>query len=263
MRKDFPEEGELVIGTVVDVKPYGAFVQLLEYPNREGMIHISEVSSGWVKNIRDHVKRGQRVVAKVMRVDKKKGHIDLSLKRVTEQQKKAKIQEWKRFQRAEKLLQFAGEKLGKSLEEAWEEVGYKLEEEFGELYHALECIAIEGKEILEELDIPREWRDVLYQVAVENIELPTVKVDGILTITTTESRGIDVIKKVLKKALEANPYEDVLVDIRYIGAPKYRIEVEAPDYKSGEEVLRRVAETAINSIKKYKGGEGSFTREYH
>jgi len=161
------------------------------------------------------------------------------------------------------LLQFAGEKLGKSLEEAWEEVGYKLEEEFGELYHALECIAIEGKEILEELDIPREWRDVLYQVAVENIELPTVKVDGILTITTTESRGIDVIKKVLKKALEANPYEDVLVDIRYIGAPKYRIEVEAPDYKSGEEVLRRVAETAINSIKKYKGGEGSFTREYH
>ncbi|HID47317.1 MAG TPA: S1 RNA-binding domain-containing protein, partial [Methanococcaceae archaeon] len=105
MRKDFPEEGELVIGTVVDVKPYGAFVQLLEYPNREGMIHISEVSSGWVKNIRDHVKRGQRVVAKVMRVDKKKGHIDLSLKRVTEQQKKAKIQEWQRFQRAEKLLQ--------------------------------------------------------------------------------------------------------------------------------------------------------------
>ena len=41
MRKDFPEEGELVIGTVVDVKPYGAFVQLLEYPDREGMIHIS------------------------------------------------------------------------------------------------------------------------------------------------------------------------------------------------------------------------------
>ncbi|WP_457612263.1 S1 RNA-binding domain-containing protein, partial [Methanocaldococcus sp.] len=38
MRRDFPEEGDIVIGTVKDVKPYGAFVELLEYPGKEGMI---------------------------------------------------------------------------------------------------------------------------------------------------------------------------------------------------------------------------------
>ena len=261
MRKDFPEEGEIVIGTVIDVKPFGAFVELLEYPHKEGMVHISEVSSGWVKNIRDFVKKGQRVVAKVMRTNVKKGQIDLSLKRVTDQQKKAKIQEWKRLQRAEKLLEFAGAKLGKSLEESWEEVGYLLEEEFGELYEALEYILIEGKDILKELGVSDEWADALYDVAKENIELTNVKVDGILTLTTTEPNGIKIIKNALKKALKSNPYEDVEVDIRYIGAPKYRIEILSPDYKSGEEVLKAVANSAIEYIKKYKGGEGSFVRE--
>ncbi|AEH06513.1 Translation initiation factor 2 subunit alpha [Methanothermococcus okinawensis IH1] len=261
MRKDFPDEGEIVIGTVIDVKPFGAFVELLEYPKKEGMVHISEVSSGWVKNIRDFVKKGQRVVAKVMRVNKRKGQIDLSLKRVTDQQRKAKVQEWKRLQRAEKLLEFAGAKLGKSLEESWEEVGHPLEEEFGELYEALEYIIIEGKDVLTELGISEEWANALYEVAKENIELTNVKVDGILTLTTTEPNGIKVIKNALRKALKANPYEDVKVDIRYIGAPKYRIEILSPDYKSGEEVLKTVANTAIDYIKKYKGGEGSFVRE--
>lgn len=158
MRREFPEEGDIVIGTVKDVKPYGAFVELLEYPGKEGMIHISEVTSGWVKNIRDHVKVGQRVVAKVLRVDERKGHIDLSLKRVTEQQKRAKVQEWKRFQRASKMLERAAEKLGKSLEEAWEEVGYLLEDEFGELYNAFETMVIEGKEVLDDLEISEEWK---------------------------------------------------------------------------------------------------------
>ncbi|XRP96613.1 translation initiation factor IF-2 subunit alpha [Methanocaldococcus sp. 16A] len=260
MRREFPEEGDIVIGTVKDVKPYGAFVELLEYPGKEGMIHISEVTSGWVKNIRDHVKVGQRVVAKVLRVDEKKGHIDLSLKRVTEQQKRAKVQEWKRFQRASKMLERAAEKLGKSLEEAWEEVGYLLEDEFGELYNAFETLVIEGKEVLDDLEISEEWKDVLYEVAKESIELTNVEVEGIIEMKSYAPDGIKQIKKALTTALKANPYDDVEVKITYIGAPKYRVEVIAPDYKSGEEVFKKVCEKAVQTIKKL-GGEGTYYRE--
>ncbi len=259
MRHDYPEEGDIVIGTVKEVKPYGAFVELLEYPGKEGMIHISEVTSGWVKNIRDHVKVGQRVVAKVLKVDKKKGHIDLSLKRVTEQQRREKVLEWKRFQRASKMLERAAEKLGKSLEEAWEEVGYLLEDEFGELYNAFETLVIEGKEVLDDLDISEEWKDVLYEVAKESIELSNVEVNGIIEMTCFEPDGIKRIKKALKNALKANPYEDVEVNITYIGAPKYRVEVIAPDYKSGEDIFKKVCERALKEIKKLKG-EGKYYR---
>uniref|UniRef100_A9A8V6 Translation initiation factor 2 subunit alpha n=1 Tax=Methanococcus maripaludis (strain C6 / ATCC BAA-1332) TaxID=444158 RepID=A9A8V6_METM6 len=262
MRKDFPEEGDIVIGNVIDVKSFGAFIELLEYPGKEGMVHISEVSSGWIKNIRDHIKKGQRVVAKVMRVTPHKNQIDLSLKRATDQQKKVKVQEWKRFQRAEKLLQFASEKLGKPIEEGWEVVGYPLIDEFGELYDAFESIVIEGKEVLDELEtpLPQEWADVIYEIASENIELSSVKVAGIVSLTTTDPTGVKIIKNGLKKALKANPYEDVEVNITYIGAPKYRVEVLAPDYKSGEDVLRKVSEEAIDFIKKHAGGTGSFVR---
>jgi translation initiation factor 2 subunit 1 len=256
MKSNFPEEGDIVIGNVSDVKSFGAFVELLEYPKKEGMVHISEVSSGWIKNIRDHIKKGQRVVAKVVRVNPNKNQIDLSLKRVTDQQKRAKVQEWKRFQRAEKLLQFASEKLGKSLEDAWKEVGYTIEEEFGELYVAFESLVIEGEEAFEDLDVPAKWTKELEKIAKENIELSNVKVDGMLSLSTTEPDGI----KVIKKAIKANPYEDVQVDVSYIGAPKYRIEVIAPDYKSGEEVLRSVANEAMNDIVKYADGKGDFIR---
>ena len=97
---DFPEEGELIIGTVQTVKNYGAFVILDEYENKEGFIHITEVATGWIKYIRDYIRERQKVVCKVLRVDKSKGHVDLSLKQVNEHQRREKIQDWKNEQKA-------------------------------------------------------------------------------------------------------------------------------------------------------------------
>jgi len=64
IKKDYPNEGEFVICTVIKVQNYGAFVSLDEYPNREGFVHIAEVASGWVKRIRNHIKEKQKVVCK-------------------------------------------------------------------------------------------------------------------------------------------------------------------------------------------------------
>ena len=79
---EWPEKREIVLGTVTRVNPFSAFVSLDEYNNKEGMIHISEVAGKWVRDIRKFVKVGQKVVVMVMRVDKDKSHITLSLKRV-------------------------------------------------------------------------------------------------------------------------------------------------------------------------------------
>jgi translation initiation factor 2 subunit 1 len=46
--KEYPEEGDLVVVTVREVKNFGAFVLLNEFENKEGFIHIAEVASGWV-----------------------------------------------------------------------------------------------------------------------------------------------------------------------------------------------------------------------
>lgn len=95
----FPKEGEFVLGTVQSLFKQGAFITLDEYKGQRGMLHLSEISLKWVRNIRDYVKEGQKVVLLVLRVDPSRGHIDLSLRRVNEAQKKQKLQDVKQEQR--------------------------------------------------------------------------------------------------------------------------------------------------------------------
>ena len=88
-RTEWPEVGDLVITTVDRVTSYGAYVVLDEY-GKKGLLHISELSTTWVKNIRDFVRERQKVVLKVLRVNVEKGQVDLSLRRVTKREKKEK-----------------------------------------------------------------------------------------------------------------------------------------------------------------------------
>ncbi len=258
--REFPEEGEFVIATVKSIHPYGAFLTLDEYPGKEGFMHISEVASTWVKNIRDYLKEGQKVVAKVIRVDPRKGHIDLSLKRVTQQQRKAKIQEFKRAQKAENLLKMAAEKIGKDFEDAWREVWVPLEEEYGEVYAAFEDAAQNGIEVLKDL-VPEEWLPVLEGIIKSYVEIPTVTIDAEFEITVPKPNGIEIIKEALIRARDrANKEKDIEVKFTYQGAPRYRIDITAPDYYKAEEVLEDIAEEILRVIKK-AGGEATLIRK--
>src|SRR3989337_2527732 len=168
----FPEEGDLVVGTVHSVKNFGAFVWLDEYPSpsgqekikvrktarmaggedgprfaqgdfAEGFIHIAEVATGWIKYIRDYVREGQKVVCKVIKVDTAKRQVDLSLKSVNEHQKREKIQEWKNEQKAQKLLGFVAQQLGKTVEQSYEGFADKLVDHFGTLFAAFEACSMD------------------------------------------------------------------------------------------------------------------------
>ncbi|TMI33648.1 S1 RNA-binding domain-containing protein [Candidatus Bathyarchaeota archaeon] len=67
-----PEVGDLVVTTVTRVEDYGAYVKLDEFSGIEGLVHISEISTTWVRNIREHARQGQKLVLKVLRVEKLK-----------------------------------------------------------------------------------------------------------------------------------------------------------------------------------------------
>jgi translation initiation factor 2 subunit 1 len=256
---DFPEEGELVIGTVQTVKNYGAFVILDEYENKEGFIHITEVATGWIKYIRDYIRERQKVVCKVLRVERSKGHIDLSFKQVNEHQRREKIQDWKNEQKAKKLLGIVAEKLGISLEKCYEDFAYDLFEKYGGLYRALEECAIDPKVLTEE-GFKGEWVDVLTSVAVENIAPPFVKVSGYMDLTCPLPDGIVHIKNALLEAEQNDENDKVDLVVQYVGAPKYRIKVNAPDYKTAEDELKKAGQRAIDYIKSHNGN-GRYYRE--
>lgn len=76
------ESGSVITGKVTGIQPYGAFVALDE--NTQGLVHISEITHGYVKDINDHLKVGDEVTVKVLSVDEKAGKIGLSIRATQE-----------------------------------------------------------------------------------------------------------------------------------------------------------------------------------
>ncbi|HEY9246001.1 MAG TPA: translation initiation factor IF-2 subunit alpha [Candidatus Methanoperedens sp.] len=256
-RSGWPEEGDLVVCTVKRVTDFGAFVELDEYGGKEGLIHISEVASGWVKYIRDHVREGQKIVCKVLYVDTVKHHIDLSLKDVNEHQRREKIQEWKNEQKAEKWIQYVAKSTKTGTEDLNKLINL-LYENFGSAYSAFEKSRFENISALVGIGIRKDVAEMIKKVAAENLKKPQVDIAGYLDITNPLPDGIEHIKKALKVAGEAKG-EEITIDITYTGAPRYRLHVVAPDYKKAENFLKKSAQSAINLIEK-SGGTGEFHR---
>jgi len=248
-KAEFPENGDLVLCSVQNVKNFGAFVSLDEYDGREGFIHVRDVATGWVKYIRDHVREGQKVVCKVLGVDKERGHIDLSLKQVNDHQRREKIQEHRNEKKAEKLLEIVGTKLGKTLDEAYDEVGSKLVEEYGTLYGAFEQATID-KASLGELGLDEKWVSAFAEVASENIQLPSVVIDATIEATTPAPDGIDHLREAMMSGVKG---KDATVEISYLGAPRYRITVVAEDYKVAESELKQAVDRVTSRIQKADG----------
>lgn len=253
---EFPEESELVVCTVKNVKNFGAFVSLDEYQEKEGFIHIAEVATGWIKYIRDFIREGQKVVCKVLRVDPAKGHIDLSLKQVNEHQKREKIQQWKNEQKAYKLLELVAERAGIELKTLEEEHAVDLVDKFGSLFGAFEEAVFDEKTLANE-GIKGKWVKEFIEVAKENIQPPLVNIDGFFEITLPVSDGITHIRKALTEA-EKNKNADV--SIQYVGAPRYRLVVKAPDYKTAEDEMNKTVEQIVNDIVS-AGGDARFSRK--
>lgn len=74
------KKGKIIKGTISGIETYGAFVNLDEYYS--GLIHISEISDGFVKNINDFLKVGDVVYARIIGVDEENYHLNLSIKNV-------------------------------------------------------------------------------------------------------------------------------------------------------------------------------------
>jgi len=262
-RKELPSVGELVVGTVKAIYDYGAYLVLDEYDGLEAYLPWSEVASRWIRSIRDVIREGQKVVVKVIRVDRKRRHVDVSLKRVTEYERKKKMMEWKRAQKAEKILELAAQKLGKTLEEAYDEAGDKIVNYYGELMVGLEQAAMRGEEALLEAGVPPEWAKVITEEAKRHIEIRRVKVFGTLVLRTLKSDGVERIRKILFEGEGAakSVSKDVEVGIYTTGAPRYRIEIVANDYKTAEKALKKTLEQ-MKELAKKLDVEMSFTREY-
>ena len=251
-KNGLPEEGDIVICTVKKILFHSVFVSLDEYHNKEGMVHISEVAPGRIRNIRDYVKEEKKVICKALRVDIEKGYVDLSLRRVNNSERINKNNEYKQEQKAERILESLAKENKKSLDEMYQEVGIKIIDTYGSLREGFQNISFDN-ELIKNLNINKKIEDSLLKIINEKIRAPEVMVQGTLTLQSNASDGIDLIKKILLN------FKDENLKISYISAPKYRVVLKGPDYKSVEIKLKELREK-FSSLGKENNCLVDFTR---
>ena len=250
-----PEMDELVLATVKKIMPYGAFCALDEYAGREAFVHISEVAPRWIKNIHEFLHEGQRLVAKVYHIEAEKNQIDLSLKRVTESERKAKIEGSRREKRAEKLFEVAI-KIAKSTKVESFAAETSLAQKYGGLVDAIEAIGEKGEEALVGLKIERGLAKAILEVASKNIKKARAEVNGILSLTSYAPNGVEVVRKILSSVPKAEGAE---AQILYLGAPKYQLRLVADDFKKADKAMEAMV-SAITASAKQAHAVVEFTR---
>ncbi len=262
-KDELPEEGELVMATVKDVLAQGAYVSLDEYDGLTGFLHISEIATGWIKNIEHYVRPQQKLVLKVIRVNKARREVDLSLRQVTNEERRLKLIEYKRSEKAKAFLRIIRERCKISDEEFDRYVDIMLDE-YPLLYDMFEDVAKKGIKCIEHLNLPEDMLNAIQEIA-SKIRIPSVEIGGVMELRCAREDGIEVIKDTLLSAIEGKGSamkdgKDVKVNILYLGAPRYRLTIKAENFKVAEKTLNSILQSIQKSIEK-KNGIFKFTRE--
>lgn len=250
--EDWPDEGDLVVCSVKSVKENGAYLDLDGYPGREGFVFIGEIATGWVRNIRAHVREGQRIVAKVIGIKRDRDSITLSIKSVSEERRRGALQSWKNEQRATQIMKVAADRINWKKEDL-STISEEMKEAFGSLYGALEECAI-NESALEDAGFEGKWMAIVTELAIENIVPPFVEIRGQFEIKVWGQEGVEAIKLALEAAERcADGLEEVMLTCHYDGAPNYRVDIKAPDYPSAESIWEDAQEAAKKQIETVDG----------
>ena len=251
--EEWPSVGELVVVKIKQILPgTGVKAELLEYPGKEAFIHISQVARSWVKNIRSFVSVGAIRVAYVERVRPREGIINISLRKVSPQQQKRRLDDWKREKRADKMFEAICKGLGEDFSKSYHKIAVPLIEEYGDLLAAFENIKLHGKDAFEGLKIPKKWQDALIEFADKNITLSKVILESNVKLSFKTGDGADKLKKVL------GTLEDKGLRVIYVGAPNYKVRMESVVYQNSEEEFKKLLSDFEKTVKK-NGGEISYS----
>lgn len=228
---ELPDEGELVVATIKKIMPYGAFCSLSEYKDAEAFLHISEVAPRWIKNIHEFISEGQRHVVKVHHVDPTKNQVDVSIKRVNDEEKRWKLESVQNEKKGKKLLELAIKNAKIKME--YVDAKKIIEEHYEDVYTLFREVSLESDEGLSKIDLPKALKTHIVEVAIKSIKKPSVVVDRVFSFVSYSGDGVEIIMKALLIAKKD-------CNITYLGAPKYKLSLSAPDYKTGEKKINQV-----------------------
>lgn len=200
------KEDDIVLCTVKKIEGTTVFVEI--EGNGEGGIVMSEIAAGRIRNLREYIVPGKKIVCKVLKMAKE--HPELSLRRVTGKERDTAMEEHKKEKTFLGMLKKAVKSPEKNIEKIKEK--YKISEFFDAIR---EDISLLGK------FFTKVESETLSKIIAERGEKEK-SAKKIIEIMSSSSSGI----KELKEALDSNDAE-----IRYLGSSKFSISLKAKDFK--------------------------------
>jgi translation initiation factor 2 subunit alpha (aeIF-2a) len=252
VKKEFPDVGELVIGTVKKIAEHGAYIYLDEY-DLEAFAPTQEIIQSWFHTIRDYVKEGNKTVFKVISVNPRMRVVEVSLKRVRVDEKEKKLLLYRHRVRVLKTLEIAMKRLGRPPEEALRVLWY-LEEQFGDPFKVFEEIVKTGPHVIDDLELDPQLKELLIELARQQVELPPTKISGIIKAVSVEGDGAERIKAALIELAQAlrDKHPNISVKIYVVGPPRYRIDLTGQVPKQVEAAFTEIGNVLQALQKKYK-----------
>lgn len=255
LKTGFPEETETVLCTVTKIHYHSVFVKLDEYNNQSGMIHISEISPGRIRNLNDYVQEGKKIVCKVLRINRERGHIDLSLRRVSQVQRRTKVDSLKQEQKAEKIIEFVAKNNKMETMELFNAIKDKVFSQFDSVHECFQAI-VDNEFSIKELGLSPKLSKSLEELIRLRIKPPKVEIKGELVLESFLPDGLAVVKECLESVLSKHKN----MEIFYLGGGRYSFRITTGDFKSAEKILKEATEYMEDFMEKHDS-MFSFTRE--
>ena len=223
------KEDEVTLCTVTRIESSAVFVNIEEY-NQEGTITLSEISPGRIRNIREFVSVGKKIVCKVLR--KKDNHIELSLRRVSAKERDTILDKYKKERILTSILKTI---LGDKTPEIIEQI--KKETDASEVYDKLR----ETPEIIKKFMTVAQFEQLKKQLSEKKEK--EKEVNKTITIKSNSESGIKDIREILitKDA-----------DISYLGSSQFLIRVKGKEYKQANTHLEKLITSMKEKSKAHK-----------
>jgi len=199
----YPEVNEIVVCTVRKIYGNSTFVYLTEY-EKEGVLTISEIAAGRIRNLRDHVVEDKTIICKILRVDKKQKRIDVSLRRVPLPVMKKKLEEIKSEEYAERMYNDLAKEFDTTKDDLFERTYEPIFEEYENVSEALYDVMLNNEKISMFKKLSKEEQTAFLKIINDRIKPESVIFKKQFRLSSIDKEGCELIKSVLKNPWKEN-----------------------------------------------------------
>ncbi|MCJ1343456.1 hypothetical protein MMC31_001649 [Peltigera leucophlebia] len=244
----YPEIDSFVMVNVKQIAEMGAYVKLLEYDNIDGMILLSELSRRRIRSIQKLIRVGRNEVVVVLRVDKEKGYIDLSKRRVSPEDIVKCEERFNKGKMVASIMRHVAEHTKTPMETLYQEIGWPLNKKYGHAVDAFK-LSITNPDVWQEVNFPSEVvkNELLSYIGKRLTPQPT-KVRADVEVTCFSYEGIDAVKNALRAA-EAKNTPEAQVKVKLVSPPLYVLTSQCLDKNIGIAKLNQAIGEIQNNIR--------------